>query len=152
MPIRYTFNMAHDHRPWYAAARRGHGALILIVLITLAIALYLMFGNMGGTSYMQQVGQTKQRGRELAQDLSTRQLSILIAQYRTEQNRLPKTAADLDNEAAFRDQWGGPITFTFEEAGRGGGPAGTTVIYRSNGPDGIAGTEDDIEKREILPY
>jgi hypothetical protein len=131
-----------------SAIRRGHGALILIVLIAVAIGLFLMFGNMGGTSYTQQVAQTQKSGRSLAHDLNTRQLSILIAQYRSEQNRLPKTAADLDQEAAFRDQWGNPITFSFEQA-----PGGqTTVIYRSKGPDGQPNTQDDVEKRETLPF
>jgi predicted PurR-regulated permease PerM len=129
--------------------RRGHGALIIMVLLAIAIILVLMFGSFGGGgSYSQQLSQTRKQGRALAQDLETRQLSILIAQYRVENNRLPKSAADLENDIAFRDRWGGTITFTFQE--NTGGP--TTVIYHSNGPDGVRGTEDDIEKRETLPY
>jgi hypothetical protein len=137
------------HTPFHTlAVRRGHGALIVVVLIALAIVLYLMFGNMGGTSYMQQVGETRKQGRAMVETLNTRQLSILIAQYRVEHDRLPRTAADLGNEAAFRDRWGGPITFTFEES-----PSGhTVVIYHSNGPDGERGTELDIEQRDTLPY
>jgi type II secretory pathway pseudopilin PulG len=119
-----------------------------MVLIALAIILYLAFGNMGGTSYTQQAAKTRQQARVTAQEISTRQLSILIAQYRVEQGRLPETPADLDNDLAFRDPWGGQITFTFEE--RGPGP--TTVIYRSNGPDQEPGTADDVEVRDTLPY
>lgn len=132
-------------------ARTGHGALIIMVLIVMVFIFVLMFANFGGGgSYTQQIGQTKQQGKALAQDISTRQLSILIAQYRQEQGRLPTAPADLDNDLAFRDPWGGTITFSFEGGAGAGGP--TTVIYHSNGPDGIRGTADDITKRDTLPY
>ncbi len=137
-------------------ARHGHGALILIVLITLAIVLYLMFGSTGGgsgggsgggTSYMGQVSKTRSNAKGMAADISTQQLSILIAQYRQENNKLPSGPGDFDNAGAFKDPWGGPLSFSFsEERGK------TSVTYKSNGPDGEAGTEDDVTKTDTLPF
>jgi hypothetical protein len=128
--------------------RRGHGALILVVLIAMAIMLYLMFGSMGGKSYTQQISQTRKQGKALAQDINTQQLSILIAQYRQENNgKLPTSAADMENERAFLDPWNHPLKFSFsDERGQ------TKVTYHSNGPDGEANTEDDVKKTESLPY
>jgi hypothetical protein len=128
--------------------RRGHGALILIVLIAIAIILLLYFGG-GNSSYMNQVSSTRKAARNTAQDISTQQLSILIAQYRQEHNKLPASPADLDNDAAFRDPWGGQITFTFKTP-RPGGP--TTVTYHSDGPDGQPATEDDVNRTDTLPF
>jgi hypothetical protein len=139
--------------------RRGNGALILVVLIALAIVLYLMFGmNTGGSggstgkgsgsTYMGQVGETRRQGKAAAAEISTQQLSILIAQYRNENNRLPKSPADMgDDRGAFRDPWGNEMTFAFEEQ-RGK----TMVTYRSKGPDGEAGTEDDVSRPDALPF
>ena len=138
--------------------------MILVVLIALAIILYLMFGMNGGGSgggggskgtYMGQMSTTRKQSKAMAQDISTQQLSILIAQYRQEHDgKLPASAADLDNNAAFTDPWGGPITFKFEEPKRGAAGAGgtTKVIYHSNGPDGQPGTDDDMNKTDTLPF
>jgi hypothetical protein len=131
-----------------SAARRGHGALILVVLIAMAIMLYLMFGSGGGgKSYMQQMSTTRQNAKATVQDINTQQLSILIAQYRVDNGKLPAKGADLENDVALRDPWGNAMTFTFEdERGR------TKVTYRSRGPDGEANTEDDVTKSETLPF
>lgn len=128
--------------------RRGAGALILVVLIALAIILVLYFAG-GNSSYMSQVANTRRQGRQMATDLATNQLTILIAQYRQEQGKLPQSPSDFeDHAAAFKDPWGGPITFTFEESR--GGP--TKVVYSSPGPDGETGTSDDVTKTETLPF
>lgn len=143
-------------------SRRGHGALILVVLISIAIVLYLMFGMStggssggstskgggGGSTYMGQVAGTRKQGKETAAEISTQQLSILIAQYRNENNRLPKSPADMgDEQGAFRDPWGNEMAFSFEdERGK------TKVTYRSKGPDGEAGTEDDVSRTDLLPF
>ena len=143
--------------------RRGNGALILVVLITMAIVLYLLFGmnsgssggagstkKPGGGSYMGQVGQTRKQGREMANEINTNQLSTLIAQYRQENNgKLPKSPSDMDGGGAFNDQWGHEMTFSFEENKKTGK---TTVKYHSNGPDGDPGTEDDITRTDVLPF
>lgn len=143
---RYTPAMRTCSKPCTSIARRGHGALILVVLIAMAIILVLMFSGFGGGSYMQQQTTARKQGREMAHTLNTRQLTMLISMYRDQHGRLPKNAAELDNASAFRDQWGNPITFTFEQ-----NPAGqTTVVYRSPGPDGESGTPDDIEHRDTL--
>ncbi len=127
---------------------RGNALFGLIaILVVLAIILYLAFGNLGGTSYTQQVAQTKSNARDLAVRLNTQQWSILIAQYRQAHDKLPASAADL--EQALSDPWGNAVTFTFEEDRRSGR---TRVTYRSNGRDGEAGTEDDIAQTEDLPF
>jgi preprotein translocase subunit SecG len=140
------------------AMRRGHGALILVILIAMAIVLYLMFGSSGSggsgaggtgnSSYMGQVSQSRKSGKAVAADISTQQLSILIAQYRQENNnKLPKSPADFDNPGAFKDPWGGELSFAFfETMGK------TMVTYKSKGPDGEAGTEDDVSKTDALPF
>jgi hypothetical protein len=134
----------------YSGARRGSGALILVVLIALAIILYLMFGNGGsGGSYMKQMSNARVNAKRTVQEINTQQLSILIGQYRQEHGKLPQTAADMEAEAYFKDPWGGPITFTFESSKGPGG--GTRVHYHSNGPDGEAKTEDDQDKVDTLP-
>lgn len=132
-----------------SATRRGHGALLLVVFIAMALIFILLYGSFGGGgSYTQQLGEARKQGRATVQDLNTRQLSLLITMYRDQNDRLPQNAEELENEAAFRDPWGGQITFTFEEQ-----PSGQTVIiYRSNGPDGKPGTPDDVTQRDTLPY
>ena len=139
------------------AWRHGHGALILVVLIAMAIILYLMFGSTGSggsggsggnSSYMGQVSQSRKSGKAVAADINTQQLSILIAQYRQENNnKLPASPADFDNPGSFRDPWGGELSFSFSDS-RGK----TTVTYKSKGPDGEAGTEDDVTKTDTLPF
>jgi len=140
-----TAPLARYTRP--SPSNRGNGILLLVILITLAIALYLMFGNMGGTSYMQQVQQTKKKGREMVNEISTQQMSLLIAMYRQNNSKLPKEPADLDSPGAFNDQWGKEMRFTFEEK-KG---QGTIVTYISAGPDGEFGTEDDVKRTDVLP-
>jgi hypothetical protein len=149
--------------PPLSDTRRGNGALILVVLITIAIVLYLMFGmnsggssggstsKPGGGSYMGQVAQTRKQGRETANEISTQQLSILIAQYRQEHNgKLPKSPTDFDDGgASFNDQWGHQMSFSFEENKATGK---TVVKYHSNGPDGEPGTEDDVTRTDVLPF
>lgn len=133
-----------------AAVRRGNGALIILVLLAMAIILFLAFGSGGGgKSYMQTMSTSRKQAKQTVQDINTQQLSILIAQYRQENGKLPKSPADLENNAAdFHDQWNGPLTFTFQE--QKVGP--TKVIYHSNGPDGEANTEDDVTKTDTLPF
>lgn len=128
--------------------RRGNGILILVILIVLAIGLYLLFGNMGGTSYMQQVKQTKDRGQDMAREISTQQMSMLIAMYRESNKKLPKEPADLEAPGGtFNDPWGKEMTFTFQdEAGQ------TKVLYKSAGPDGEFGNDDDKTYTDRVPY
>ncbi len=130
------------------SVRRGNGALILAVLIVLAIVLFLLFGNMGGTSYMGQVKQTRDQGRETARQMQTGQMSLLIAMYRQTNRKLPATPADLESPGAFNDPWGKEMTFSFVESP----PQPTTVKYQSAGPDGEFKTADDVEYTDKLPY
>lgn len=137
-PSRYTAS---------SPSNRGNGLLILVVLIGLALVLYLMFGNMGGTSYMGQVNQTRKQGRESVNEISTQQMSLLIAMYRQTNNKLPREPADLDSPGAFNDQWRKEMRFTFEEK-KG---QGTIVTYHSAGPDGEFDTADDVKRTDVLP-
>jgi len=128
--------------------RPGNGAVILSLLIVVAIVLYLMFGTGGGKkSYMDEVKQTRDNGRETARKISTEQMSLLIAIYRQTNNKLPKNPADLESPNAFNDQWGKEMTFTFEEV-RGK----TTIKYHSAGPDGELKTLDDVGYTDTVPY
>lgn len=139
--------MAHQAARSSRSARRGGAGLILVVLITLAIILVLYFGNFGGGSYMQGVQQTREQGRQMHVQVNTQQLMTLITQYKLQNDRLPSSVEDLEAPAAaFRDPWGQQITFEFEQNG-----ASTTVVFRSPGPDGESGTEDDVVMREPMP-
>lgn len=129
--------------------RRGNGALILVVLIAMAIILLLMFGG-GNSSYMNQVSNTKKKGRETVNEINTSQLSLLIAQYRQANGKLPTTWEEMEAPAAsYTDQWGTPMTFTCETDKRTGQ---TKVTYRSNGPDTEPNTADDIVRKDNVPY
>src|SRR5712675_502214 len=118
--------------PPLSDTRRGNGAVILSLLIVMAIILYLYFGSTGGgssggstskpgsgsggSSYMGQVQQTRKRGREEANQISTQQMTTLIVIYRDANNgKLPRSPKDLDNPSDFNDQWGHEMTFSFEE-------------------------------------
>ncbi|MBS0195311.1 MAG: hypothetical protein JSR77_00980 [Planctomycetes bacterium] len=127
--------------------RRGNGALILCVLIAMAIILYLMFGNMGGTTYMTQVKKTRDNGRETARQIRTEQMTLLIAMYRQTNSKLPTTPADLESPGTYNDSWGKEMTFTFEV--RNGK---TMVKYHSAGPDGEFKTADDVDYTDTIPY
>ncbi len=153
------------NRAGYTGARRGNGALILVVLISMAIILYLMFGmstggsssggstskpGSGGSTYMGQVSKTRKQGKETAADINTQQLCVLIAQYRNENGKLPKTPADLgDSQTYFKDAWGNEMTFSCEEQKATGK---VMVKFKSRGPDGEANTEDDVTRADSLPF
>lgn len=129
--------------------RHGNVAFGLIgLLIVVAIIALLMVGNFGGGSYANHVSQTRKQGRETAAEISTQQLSILIAQYRQENGKLPKGPADLEQPGVFNDPWGNEMTFTFETDKFGK----TKVTYRSKGPDGESGTPDDVNRTDTLPF
>jgi hypothetical protein len=127
--------------------RGAAGAGLLLVLLALLIMLVLYFSNFGGGSYMKSLGTARHQAKDLVQEINTQQLSILISTYRQTNNKLPKTAEDLESPGAFRDPWGRDMTFVFETNGDN-----TKVIYHSLGPDGQPDTEDDIRKPEQLPF
>lgn len=131
------------------AHRRGNAGLILVVLIALAIILYLMFG-VGGKGTVGLAASSRKQAKQTVQDINTQQMSMLIAMYRQRNGKLPKGPEEMEDDAQyFKDPWGGPLTFTFEESKGRNGP--TRVIYHSNGPDGEAKTEDDVNKTDTLP-
>lgn len=127
--------------------RRGAGALILVVLIALLIILLLYFN----TGYTQQVSQTRKKGKQLAQDINTQQLTIMISQYRQENGKLPTSWDQMEglSKESYTDPWGNLMTFRCEDDKRGGK---TKVIFHSDGPDGEAKTEDDINRTETLQF
>jgi type II secretory pathway pseudopilin PulG len=117
------------------------------LLLVMAIILYLMFGAGGG--YMQQVGKTRQSGRELVVDINTRDLLTLIANYQVTNGKLPHSIADLEaGPGVFRDPWGTELTFSYEN--EHADPV--VVIVTSAGPDTEFGTDDDIVKHDPLPF
>lgn len=129
-------------------SRRGGVAFGLISLLVVILIIGLLYSmQTGGSSYTQQVTGARRQSVEVGREIATQQLSIIIAQYRQESNKLPKTAADMDAASAFRDEWGNEITFTFKDEG-----GVTRVTYKSNGPDGEPGTEDDLTRTDTLPF
>jgi hypothetical protein len=135
-------------RPAFSTpVRHGNGVFLIGLLLVVGIILYLMFGKMGSTTYMDQVKKTRDNGREMARQIRTEQMSLLIAMYRESNKKLPKTPADLESPGAFNDGWGVEMSFTFgEQAGK------TTVIYLSAGPDNKPGNDDDVKYNDIIPY
>jgi hypothetical protein len=127
--------------------RHGNGFLILSVLIVMGIILYLMFGKMGGTTYMDQVKKTRDNGRETARQIRTEQMSLLIAMYRESNKKLPVKVEDLESPGAFNDGWGKEMTFKFEEVN-----GKTKIIYHSAGSDGDMGNADDVDYTDWVPY
>jgi Bacterial type II secretion system protein G. len=117
------------------------------MLIVLLIGMVMYFGNFGGKSYMQTVSDSRKQARQQVQDINTQQLNACIVAFKLQNNRLPKTAEELDAGPALLDPWKKPMTFSYENEGS---REGTTVVWRSAGPDGIMDTEDDIVKREKL--
>ena len=137
--------------PGFASPRRrGTGALLLVVLIAMLIILLLYFGG-GNKSYMNQVQNTRKQGKQMAQDINTDQLVKLILIYRDQNNgALPKTWEEIDAPAeSYTDPWGKPMKFTCEEDQK---TRKVVVRFHSDGPDGEAGTPDDINRSETLPY
>lgn len=133
----------------HSVRERGHGALIIVVLLGLAIVLVMMFAG-GEKSYVQQVSNTRKQGKELAANLTTDQITLMIAQYREENKKLPATWEDLEGvpRQMYTDPWGNLLTFKFETS-----PAGkTTVTYVSAGADGQAGNADDVKRTDTLPF
>lgn len=138
-----TLRSRGDVRPGWAAFG------LIGLLIVMAIVLYLMFGTGGGSSYMEQVGKTRQSGKQLAVDINTRDLLTLIATHQMNTGDLPRTMEELEAPyGSFNDPWGTQLTFDYEDE-RATPP---TVIITSAGPDMAFGTEDDIVKKERLPF
>jgi hypothetical protein len=117
------------------------------LLLVMAIVLYLMFGMNGGT--MQQAAKTRDNSRQLVIDINTRDLLTLIANHRVTYDELPADMAALEAApGSFRDPWGTELTFSYEDARA----VPVVVIIESAGPDGEFDTEDDVVKREKLPF
>lgn len=133
----------NSHTRFSTVANRGAAAFGLIgLLLVMGIILYLMFGNMGGTTYMDQVVQTKKQGQKLSMDMQTHQLLTSIAQYKLSTDELPESMEDLEAPSgAFLDPWKKQVRFTCEDDRRTGR---TLVHIVSAGPDGEFDTEDDV--------
>ena len=127
----------------------GAGIGLVLSLVVMLIAMSMYFGTFGGKSYMQTVAAGRKQAIRTAEDISTQQLNICIAQYKLQHNRLPQTAEELDVGPALLDPWKKPMTFSYQTQ-REGSHESTTVIWRSAGPDGVMNTEDDIVKHDKL--
>jgi hypothetical protein len=123
--------------------RSGRAAVGLIgLLLVTAIVLYLLFGNMGETTYMDEVQKGKERGQEVSLEMQAQQLLTSVTQYQLANDALPRTMEDLEAPAgAFVDPWGLQVRFTCEKEERSG--RGVLRI-ESAGPDGEFETEDDL--------
>ena len=69
----------HTHPATPSPRTRGMGALLVVVLVAMLIILLLYFGG-GKSSYMNQVSNTRKQGKQMAQDINTGQLTIMISQ------------------------------------------------------------------------
>ena len=142
MQHRFSARAFRSHRRGGAA----FGLIALLIVVLIGLMIYAAQTGSGG-NYANQMSQTRKQGIEVRNEIVTQQLSILVSQYRQEHNKLPKTPADLDNAAAFRDPWGKEMTFSFQESN-----AGTRVTYHSAGPDGEFNTEDDVKRTDTLQF
>lgn len=125
------------------AASRGSAAFGLIaLLVVMAIVLYLLFGNMGGTTYMDEVNKGREQGQQVSIDLQAEQLLVSVTQYQLANDALPESMEDLEAPAgAFLDPWGVQMRFTCEKD-QGSGRGVLHIV--SAGPDGEFETEDDL--------
>lgn len=131
-------------------SNRGNAAFGLIgVLIVLAVVLYLLFGNMGGTTYMDEVNKGRKQGQQTSIDMQAQQLLTSITQHQLASGELPQSMEDLEAPpGAFLDPWGLQMRFTCERDERSG--RGVVHIV-SAGPDGEFETEDDLTTTKDLP-
>ena len=130
-------------RPFSTTSNRGNAAFGLIaLLLVMAIALYLMFGSMGGSSYAGSVNKARKQGQQVSIDMQAQQRLTSVTQYQLANGELPQTMEDLEAPPkAFLDPWGQQVRFTCEEDVRA--RKGVLTIT-SAGPDGEFGTEDDV--------
>jgi hypothetical protein len=125
---------------------------MLVLLAGVALTLILMFGSFcSNKSYMQTVVQTRKEGNELSIALQAQQLALLIGDYRLNKNgKSPATYLDLGvPESSVLDQWGHTLHFRYPAANPSDAKE---VIVISDGPDGIAGTPDDLTARVPLQF
>jgi hypothetical protein len=128
----------------------GAGIGLVLSMVVMLIVMAMYFGTFGGKSYMQNVAASRKTAMKTAEDISTAQLTTCIVQYKLANDRLPKTAEELDIGPALLDPWHKPMTFSYKIEKEGGREA-TTVIWRSAGPDGVMDTADDVVKQDRLP-
>ncbi|MCA9286933.1 MAG: type II secretion system protein GspG [Phycisphaerales bacterium] len=118
------------------------GLAILLVIVIIAVAITMNAGN--GSSYVENVAEARRTGQRLDVSLDTRSIAQLVTAYQLQNDRYPATFEDMDTRAPL-DPWGQPLSFSIDQSTQ---PA--TLVVRSIGQDGQAGTEDDIEQRERL--
>lgn len=125
------------------------GVFLLVILLGVGVMLILMFGNLGGPSYVQNVVTAKKRGESLSIGIQARQLAILIADYRMNHDgRVPSTYQEMGADpSSFLDQWHRPLRFRFEGTNT---RDAREVLVISDGPDEKPDTPDDIIERVPL--
>ncbi|HRQ71808.1 MAG TPA: hypothetical protein PLU35_02140 [Phycisphaerales bacterium] len=134
-----------------ASVRRGNvGFGLIVLLIVLAIGMIVYFGVGGGsTGLAQQAAKSRDMARDVRTAVNTKQLAMLISQFREENGHLPSSPAEVGGtRGAFNDQWGTEMRLDFVE--RPG--FNTRVVFVSAGPDGEFGTGDDVRYEEELPF
>lgn len=139
-----------SRREFSRVANRGNAAFGLIaLLLVMAIVLYLMFGNMGGTTTLDQVKKGRERGQQVSIDMQAEQLIVGVTQYQLANDKLPRSMEDLEAPAgAYLDPWGQQMRFSCDRDVRAGKSAITIV---SAGRDGEFETEDDVVVVRDLP-
>lgn len=135
--------------PTFRARRHPRGGIPiggLALLVVVAIVLVLLFMNNGNSkSYVENISDARDKGREMDVTLDTRSIVQLVVAYQIQNDRYPASFAELE-QVPPRDPWGTELTFTIDQAARP-----PEVVVTSAGPDAEMGTADDIVRRESLP-
>lgn len=110
--------------------------------------LFLTFGGGGVKGTAQVARDAKESSEATVNELVVAQLVQSIVTFELANGKAPEGVADLPGAemGAFDDPWGNRLSF--EILGRGGS---REVVVRSHGPDGQAGTEDDVEVKRRMP-
>lgn len=132
-----------------AMSRPAFSGLSLIgILVVLAIVLAVYFtAGPSGKSYVETVRDTRDRGREMAQQQDDRQLATLVFQYQLENDdKLPAGPEELGIEylPGSKDEFGTLVRYEPRTEGRS-----TVLDIVSAGPDAEHETDDDEVLRTV---
>ncbi|MEM7755977.1 MAG: hypothetical protein AAF297_10120 [Planctomycetota bacterium] len=129
----------HNTRPAFS----GMTLVGLLVVLAIGLAIYFAAGP-SGKSYAESVRDTRDRGRDMAQQQDDNQLATLVFQYQLENDdRIPAGPEVLGIEwmPGAKDDLGTLVRYEARTEGRG-----TVLDIISAGPD----TEHDTDDDEVL--
>ena len=134
--------------PWRAVRPAFSGLTLIGLLVVVAIVLAIYFtAGPSGKSYAESVRDTRDAGREMAQEQDDRQLATLIFQFQLENDdAMPSGPEELGVEwmPTARDEFETLVRYESRTEGRS-----TLIDIVSAGPDTEHGTDDDEVLRSI---